>query len=351
MRYPILTLLATGLLSLPGAAQIEGPLRCGMKREYWLAKPDGFDAKRRNWLVVLVHGFESTGEKILWLRRSLATFDDCLFVAPSFPEGFQLLERKTDQQLRDLFAALREKHRLHDKMFVCGFSAGAQFCHRFTMEHPKLVVGCSAHSGGTWGPAIQTAARHIPISLSCGLDDDARSSIGQTLSRVQAAHRYFLALAKKQLHVKARLWRGVGHDTGVATEALISECYQLSTRGLFPTQADELARRLGAIRAALASGRDAAARAGIQSLVPALFEDPPAKKRVRATMNAEQRRVHDVKFALEGLGGAGRSGKAYWIDDRGENEAGWIDNEAAKKHRRRVVESYLEGVRGRLRAR
>ena len=44
--------------------------------------------------------------------------DDFIAVAPSFPEGFQLLEAKTDKQLADLFAALQKKYRLHDKLFI-----------------------------------------------------------------------------------------------------------------------------------------------------------------------------------------------------------------------------------------
>jgi pimeloyl-ACP methyl ester carboxylesterase len=370
MRFLIPTLVASVLALAPGSAQatapkkpverhasggkqtaekISGPQLCGMKREYWLVKPRGFDPARFHWLVVLVHGFRSKGKEILWLRRSLADFDDCLFVAPSFPEGFQLLEERSDRQLADLFTALRRRFHLHDKMFVCGFSAGAQFGHRFTMQHPELVIGASVHSGGTWGPAINESAAHIPMSLSCGLDDEARSSIAQSLTRAQAAHRYFRELAAKQLHIKARLWPGLGHQTSASTEALIAECYQLATRGLFPGQAKKLEARMESIHAEFAAGHAATARTQIDALVPALFVDPPPKTLVRATMKAEKRRIHDVKFTAMGLGGRSCSGKSYWIDDRSENQAGWIDNEAAKKHRHRVLTRYLEQLRRRLR--
>ena len=68
-------------------------------------------------------------------------------------------------------------------------------------------------------------------------------------------------------------------------------------------------------------------------------------------MNSEQRRIHDVVFATRGLGGANRSGPHYWIDDRGENTAGWIENDASKTRRRAVLSAYLTELRRRLRER
>lgn len=351
MQFQTLVLLATCVIAPRIASQdppVLGPLRCAMKRDYWLQRPSGFDASRTHWLVVLAHGFRAEGKDILWLRRSLAQFDDCIVVAPSFPEGFQLLEARTDQQLIGLFASLKKKYRLHDKMFVCGFSAGAQFSHRFTMKHPRLVIGCSAHSGGTWGPIANVDARHIPMTLSCGLDDTELSSLGQTLSRVQAAHRYFDLLARKGFHVKARLWHGVGHATSPATEASIAECYLLSTRGLYLRQTKELERRVAAIRRGVADRPTAATRREIASLVPTLFEDPKAKSLRRAAASGQERRIHAVVWRAENLGGASSDGRRYWIDDGKENEAGWSVNEPALEQRRRSLEQYLARVREKL---
>ena len=111
MQFRTLVLFATCVIAPRIASQdppVLGPLRCAMKRDYWLQRPSGFDASRTHWLVVLAHGFRAEGKDILWLRRSLAQFDDCIVVAPSFPEGFQLLEARTDQQLIGLFASLKK---------------------------------------------------------------------------------------------------------------------------------------------------------------------------------------------------------------------------------------------------
>ena len=299
MQFQALVLFATCVIASRTASQdppVLGPLRCAMKRDYWLQRPSGFDVSRMHWLVVLAHGFRAEGKDILWLRRSLAQFDDCIVVPPSFPEGFQLLEARADQQLIGLFASLKKKYRLHDKMFVCGFSAGAQFSHRFTMKHPRLVIGCSAHSGGTWGPIANVDARHIPMTLSCGLDDTELSSLGQPLSRAQAAHRYFDLLARKGFHVKARLWHGVGHATSPATEASIAECYLLSTRGLYLRQTKELERRVAAIRRGVADRPTAARNAGFTLLcgVPETSAEPARTVAVTGSTMARRTKLAGV---------------------------------------------------------
>lgn len=304
-------LLALGLVgsaalpAQPGdrlGAGLASPARRGpMGREYWLLVPARLDRSRPAHLVVLAHGFRGQGGDILWLRRAFAAFRDCVFLAPSFPEGFQLLQRETDSQLLRLFAQLRRELELHPQLFVCGFSAGAQFAHRFAMRHPDKVLGCAAHAGGTWGPELNPAARSVPMSLSCGLEDTARSSLGQTQTRVEAAHAWFARLAEAGFHIKARLLPGLGHATSPATEALIAECYALATRRGF-------------------------GETGVLEL-------PPRRHR-RGAMAYHDRVRYGFYFLQLGLGGRNRLGQEFWVDDRRENRAGWIDNPAALKRRR-----------------
>jgi len=186
------------------------------------------------------------------------------------------------------------------------------------------------------------------MTLSCGLDDTELSSLGQTLSRVQAAHRYFDLLARKGFHVKARLWHGVGHATSPATEASIAECYLLSTRGLYLRQTKKLERGMAAIRRGVADRPTAATRREIASLVPTLFEDPKAKSLRRAAASDQERWIHVVVWRAENLGGDSSDGRRYWIDDGEENEAGWSVDKPALEQRRRSLEQYLARVRERL---
>ena len=76
-----------------------------------------------------------------------------------------------EAKLSELIARLRQNWNLHPKIFLHGFSAGAQFSHRFAFHHPELVAAVSAHSGGSWAmldgdDRINPAAKHIPFTVS-----------------------------------------------------------------------------------------------------------------------------------------------------------------------------------------
>lgn len=348
MHRPVLSLLSVILWTGPAWTQQKELRRDAAGRSFWLLEPAQTTQQKTRWMVVLAHGFQGKGQDILWLARAFAAFDDCLIVAPSFVEGFQLLQANTDQQVLDIHKQLSRDFELHPRIFVAGFSAGAQFSHRFAMRHPDRVIGCAAHAGGSWGPQLEQRARHIPFALSCGLDDVVRSSIGQTKHRVQAARDYFVTLTRAGFHLRARLYKGLGHATSAAVEAQIADCYQLATRGLYPDQARALAVEVQRVKG-LAAGDQRTA--GIAALVPRRYPEPQPNPRTRKNMGASLRAARESAHVAAGLGGKSRDGKRYWIDDGAENLAGWSTNAESRKQRRGVLRDYLAAVRSLLRAR
>ncbi len=342
MQAPLLLTMTIALAGGAVSAQAAAPRLDAMKREYWLVKPARFQPQKTYWMVVLAHGFRGKGQDILWLRRALQAFDDCLIVAPSFPEGFQLLEARTDQQLLALHKALAAEFRLHAKIFIAGFSAGAQFAHRFTMRHPDQVIGCAAHAGGTWGPSFNLAAAPIPMALSCGLDDIERSSIGQTRSRIQAARDYFRKLAAAGFHLKARLYQGLGHATSPAVEALLAECYQLATRGLYSAHAQVLQREVLGLASLKTTAEQLTATA---RWTPERFAALGRNPDRRSAMGASWRLARRFAHTTAGLGGNSKDGRRYWIDDGQENTAGWSSHATAETARREILGRYLANLR------
>jgi hypothetical protein len=148
-------------------------------------------------------------------------------VGPSFPDGYQGLREGSDKQLLGIFKTLFKKYKLHRKMFIHGFSGGSQFAHRFTMKYPEAVIGCSAHSGGSWDRSVNPKARHIPFAVSCGQADK---------KRVDGAKRYFSLLGAGGFYFKARTWPGIGHGFAASGKQLREDCFNLSTTGMHPEQ-------------------------------------------------------------------------------------------------------------------
>ena len=214
------------LCGAPVAAGKTVEFKCGMGRQCFLYLPEEIDPAKTYWLVVGVHGYRGNGKGAAgltgWVKKA-----DCIVVGPSFPDGYQLLGEDSDKQLLGIFTVLFKKYKLQRRMFIHGFSGGAQFAHRFTMKYPEAVIGCSAHSGGSWSSSVNPKARHIPFAVSCGEADT---------SRLEGAKRYFTMLGKGGFYFKARIWPGVGHGFTVDASRTLDDCFNLSTTGMYPGQ-------------------------------------------------------------------------------------------------------------------
>ena len=282
-RHPIrrmlpLILFALLVLGSLSASAKEEKRTCPMDREYFLYAPDTVDPARTYWLVVGVHGAggkgDGAGGLADWAKRG-----DCIVVGPSFPNGYQGLGLDTDKQLIGIFKQLRESYKLHDKLFVAGFSGGAQFAHRFTLAHPDLVVGCAAHSAGTWatgddhGPVgLNKEAAGVPFVISCGQADTTKSVPQAPFTRIEWAHRFEAALKDAGYTYKAAYWPGVGHQVTKDAMAMTEECYRLSTTGLYPAQRKEVDALFVPVEDLVKAGKYDAAARKLETVAPAYVE-------------------------------------------------------------------------------
>ena len=55
-----------------------------------------------------------------------------------------------DQILKKAVEDVRKRWRLRSRILLSGYSAGAQYAHRFAFAYPHLVKACAAHAPGTW---------------------------------------------------------------------------------------------------------------------------------------------------------------------------------------------------------
>lgn len=204
-------------------------------REYYVYEPPRLDKSKIYWLVVGVHAWGGNGKGAaglsVWANRG-----DCIVVGPSFPNnGYQGLDERAGEQLELLFKDLSKEYKLHDKMFLYGFSGGAQFAHRFMMAYPDLVAGCSAHSAGSWATggrwhSINPKAADIPLVISCGQSDTAKSSPDAPYTRVEWAKTFEKELADEKFLFQASYWPNTGHAPTPGVAQMTTDCYQLATQ-------------------------------------------------------------------------------------------------------------------------
>lgn len=196
--------------------------------------PDPIDSAKTYQLMVGVHGANGTGKNAAGLKK-WAERGDVIVIGPSFDTkgGFQGGNGVHAEKLIDLFETLKKTYKLHDQMFLYGFSAGSQFTHRFAMLNPKWVCGVSAHSGGSWATdgygEISTSAKKIPFAISCGEKDTQLSVPNYPYTRLEWYKRFKEEIDKKDFCYIGSIWPNVGHSPSPGIWNLTKQCFQLAT--------------------------------------------------------------------------------------------------------------------------
>jgi len=186
-----------------------------------------------------VHGAGGKGRGAGGMR-SWAQRGDVIVIGPSFvarPQGgvppYQNGNGPHAKKLISLFGELKKEYKLHDKMFLAGFSGGSQFVHRFTMNHPEHVCGVAAHSGGSWATrgygTYSKKAKGIPFAISCGEKDTGKSFGEAPLGRLDWFKEFKAQIDKDRFTYIADTWPGVGHSQSPGAKNLTAQCFQVAT--------------------------------------------------------------------------------------------------------------------------
>ena len=239
--YICLVLLA--LFVSQGALAKEIQAKDAEGRDYWLYVPERIDKNKTYTLVVGVHGYRGQGQGAAGMAGWVDKLD-VIVLGPTYDSnGYQYLQKGSDQQTLDLVEKLREDYKLHDKIFIAGFSGGSQYAHRFAMKYPELVAGCAAHSGGTWGTGDYYRAKPNPeakgvlFAISCGEEDAGKSFPQAPMGRFEWAKKYATMLDEGGFVYDAQWWPGVGHQYSKGARQQTLDCFIASTQ-LLPQLAE-----------------------------------------------------------------------------------------------------------------
>ncbi|MFN3168613.1 MAG: hypothetical protein ACE37H_16255 [Phycisphaeraceae bacterium] len=249
--YWLAVLLIASLACDASAKEIQGKDAQG--RDFWVYTPDEIDPDKTYTLVVGVHGYRGNGKGAAGYAKWVNQYDVIVLGASYNNDGYQYLQHGSDEQTVALVQQLRKQYKLNEKVFIAGFSGGAQYAHRFAMKYPDLVAGCAAHSGGTWatGDYAERAvpnpeARGVLFVISCGEKDTGKSFAEAPMGRLEWAKKYAAMLEEGGFVYDARWVRDVGHRPSPTSRQMTADCFEASTK-LLP----ELAKQAAAIDALL----------------------------------------------------------------------------------------------------
>lgn len=315
-KFPALIALFCMLLVAGAARSAEVQSKDDQGRDYFVYTPDEIAPDKTYTLVVGVHGYRGKGKGAGGYAGWVNHHDVIVLGATYDSDGYQYLQKGSDEQTINLIKKLREEYKLHDKIFIAGFSGGSQYAHRFAMKYPNLVVGCAAHSGGTWatGDYAERAtpnpkARGVLFVISCG-EKDTKKSFGEApFGRLEWAKRYEQMLEKGGFIYDAQYWPNVGHNQSKGARQQTLDCFVASTQRLpeYEAERDEIAKLMRAkdylgawsiIKARMA--HEDAGNEGILGKVHAMFFDSLEKDVIRIDRMAERmvrKIIHEHKDA------------------------------------------------------
>lgn len=232
-------------IALPPANAVETVLNDSEGQKAYLYTPTEKPMEGKiYWLAIGVHGAGGEGKGangiVSWAK------DDVIVLGPSFlqpkreeeapktdglpPQSYQMCGPTHEAKLKALIAEVGKTWKLHPKVFLHGFSAGAQFVHRFAMKNPELVAAVSAASAGSWITRgfgeINPAASRIPFTISCGQYDREKSGPSSPLNRLEWMQEFAKALKDAHFDVESRVIPNTGHKATADTMALAEACFQ-----------------------------------------------------------------------------------------------------------------------------
>lgn len=221
----------------------------------WLYRPQ--QVRVQNRIIVAVHGISRDSLQQVRAYKNLADRYGCWLMAPEFGAelfpGYQQLSKgatsaRADLALNQMLMLWRQMQGVSNlKMHLCGYSGGAQFCHRYAMLHPGLVESLVVASAG-WYSFPDPSVRYprgvgkwpvwlgrqrlhemlrLPVLILVGEEDVTRNqSLRQTkrldlqqgLSRVERAQRWFECIKREKMKlaqaapVELRLLHGQSHN-------------------------------------------------------------------------------------------------------------------------------------------
>jgi len=171
--------------------------------EYYLYAPENYSADREWPLFIGIHGSGGSGLDCWNLWQPYAEKEGFILLCPSIADaGGGWYQNAGEIAVWNVIGEAKKEYRVGQKMFIAGFSAGAQFVQGFAFNYPQYISGVSVLSAGNYYRA-SLAAKDISFLVVIG-ERDQPSSVAQSA-------RFYQALAQNGFDVQYKVLPGVGH--------------------------------------------------------------------------------------------------------------------------------------------
>ena len=177
--------------------------------EYYLYVLRAYTAEHSWPVFVGIHGSSGTGLHCWYWWQSFADKEGVILICPTLTEaGSGWHQSDGEHKVSAIISQVRNEYNLEERLFLAGFSAGAQFVQGYAFRYPHSVKGVAVLSPG-YSFSSTMGARDIPFMVVIGDREIPR--------RLEAAQRLVSLLEQNNFKVEYHLLPGVGHT--LTTEA------------------------------------------------------------------------------------------------------------------------------------
>ncbi len=177
---------------------------------YYLYLPSDYSPNRDWPTFVGIHGTGGSGANCLARWQAYADEEGFVLVCPSLAdEGGGWYQEAGERFLKKILKQVKQECRIQKRVFLAGFSAGAEFIQGYALHYPDSVVGVAVLSAGNYYEPSTLRAKEVPFLVVIG---DQDNPVG-----IKSAELFTETLEQKGFSVELRILPDVGHM--VTTEA------------------------------------------------------------------------------------------------------------------------------------
>ena len=193
--------------------------------EYYLYLPKGYSDDQTWPVFVGVHGSNQSGKDCWSMWQSFADEEGFILVCPSLAdERGGWYQDEGEAMVAAILNQIYLEYSIENRVFMAGFSAGAQFVGGFAFHVPSYVYGVSMLSATIYYPPT-SASSHIPFLVTIG-DHESPETI-------QAAQNLAGNLSGNGNHVEFYILEGVGHFASEEAVDLTIDFFRRTTEAVY----------------------------------------------------------------------------------------------------------------------
>ena len=184
-------------------------------QKYLLQLPKGYNTTERYPLLIAIHWLHGNASEQINEWKFIANKNGYILVSPEFVDGYQKFAREEDQKLCAVLEDVKRDFSVAEsKIFITGFSGGAQFAHRFVFKYPLVCrAACIMAAGDYDAPPNSKEAKAVKYFVGVGTDD----------KRLAATTAFYKKLKAKGYDVTFKTFPRVGHTLHSSIKQAVSD--------------------------------------------------------------------------------------------------------------------------------